>query len=125
MRARVPAKSKTQHDVAKLMKEQGAALLGEAKAERYRELLAELKKMKQEEVPADYALCVTEMGPVARKRSCSSAAIAHLLGPRSVDPRFPRILDRGRGNSLRPDRAKIPAAGGWCWPIGSPRPTTR
>ena len=50
-------------DFTQLMKQRGPELLGKAKHDEYVSLMKQLEELKRNKVEADYALCVTEIGP--------------------------------------------------------------
>ena len=50
-------------DFVQLIKQRGPELLGKARHEEYQSLTKQLEELKQKKIEADYALCVTEIGP--------------------------------------------------------------
>lgn len=60
MRKNAPPKNVTEQ-----IKTAGAKLLGEAKFKNYNELVAKLERLKNERLPGEFALCVSEFGPQA------------------------------------------------------------
>ena len=65
--------------------------------------------MKQQPIPADYALCVTEAGLVAPDTFVLKRGNPRLVGEK-VEPSFPRILDP-RPPRLAPPQAKTHSTG--------------
>jgi mono/diheme cytochrome c family protein len=109
LQARLPAKSRSQRELSALMKQKGPILLGDAKFKRYQVLQTSLRKLKQNPVPAEYALCVTESGMKAPETFVLNRGNPHVLGEK-VEPAFPRILDP-RPPRLSPPQPKTHSTG--------------
>ncbi len=109
LRARFPAKNGSQRELAEWIKQNGSTVLGEERFQRYRALQASLRRMKQQPMPADYALCVTELGLKAPDTFVLRRGNPHVLGEK-VEPTFPRILDP-QPPRLLPPQAKTHSTG--------------
>lgn len=81
-------------ELAELLKNHGARLLGKSQYDAYLQLLTQLEQLKAERVPADFALCVTESGPQAPE-----TFVLYRGNPSSpreqVSPAFPSVLGGG------------------------------
>jgi mono/diheme cytochrome c family protein len=82
--------SVAKRQVAELLRSRAVNLLGEAWYAGYRKLHGELERLRREPVPADYALCVTEM-PHPPETHLLLRGNAHVPGAK-VEPGFPTII---------------------------------
>jgi hypothetical protein len=80
-----------QPDFAKLVRSEGARLLGKERFQRYEEQRRELEALKKQTVPAEKALCVTEAGRTAPETFVMLRGNPHVKGDK-VEPAFPLIL---------------------------------
>jgi hypothetical protein len=81
----------TPKDIRRYISKEGAELLGQARYDRYRELLRELASLKGERLPAETALAVTEAGRDAPETFVLLRGNPQVKGDR-VEPAFPQIL---------------------------------
>jgi len=79
-------------DLAALVISDGPRLIGQAETDRHDELLQKLAALKKS-VPDEYALSVTEAGPVPRETFVLERGNVHARGAK-VEPAFPGILAR-------------------------------
>src|SRR5262249_12494515 len=80
-----------QPDFAKLVRTDGARLLGKERFQRFEEQRRELEALKKQTVPAEKALCVTEAGRTAPETFVMLRGHPHVKGDK-VEPAFPLIL---------------------------------
>jgi mono/diheme cytochrome c family protein len=78
-------------DFARLIRREGAGLLGEAKVGRFRELSRELDDLKKAKAPADRALVVTEAGAVSPPTHVLIRGNPHSPGE-EVGPAFVQVV---------------------------------
>jgi hypothetical protein len=81
-------------DFAKLIAAEGPKLLGMETMAQYRKLRKQLETLKNQKVPADMALCVSEAGPVAEETFVMLRGNPNVKGER-VTPGFPQVLSAG------------------------------
>lgn len=81
-------------NIAELIKKAGPKLLGEEKVREYERSRAQLERLKNERVAAEYAMCVTEIGPEAPETFVLNRGNPHV--PRDkVEPAFLSLLGGG------------------------------
>ncbi len=78
-------------DLARLIRAEGANLLGVERYQRYAEQRRELQTLLRTKMAGDIALCVTESGPLAPDTFVLLRGNPHVQGEK-VDPAFPAIL---------------------------------
>jgi hypothetical protein len=79
-------------DLAELIQEEGARVLGEQRFQRYRELRRRLSALSRERVAGDFALCVTEAGSQAPETHVLLRGNPHVPGDK-VEPAFLTVLN--------------------------------
>jgi hypothetical protein len=79
------------YELARAIRSEGVAILGEAKAVRHRELRRELEALKAQDKAAEQALVVTEAGPDAPATHVLLRGNPHSLGE-TVEPGFLQVV---------------------------------
>jgi hypothetical protein len=82
---------KRARELARLLNETGASVLGSERFERYRALVRTLGELTKERPPAEAALCVTEAGPRAPESFVLARGNAHAPAEK-VEPGFPAVF---------------------------------
>ncbi|MDR3635570.1 MAG: DUF1549 domain-containing protein [Isosphaeraceae bacterium] len=77
--------------LAELIREAGAAVLGPERFERYKRLRHELERLNDQQVPAEKALCVSEMGAQAPETFVLMRGNPHVPGDK-VEPGFLQVV---------------------------------
>ena len=94
-------KKATAKNLAEQIQATGEKLLGREKFDTYNRLAGELDRLKKERVPAEYAMCVTEVGPQAPETFLLFRGNPAL--PRAkVEPGFLEILGGGKATIPSP-----------------------
>jgi hypothetical protein len=78
-------------NIAHLIRSEGPRLLGQTRVEEYQRLQADLVRVKKQRVPADKALCVSEVGRQPLETFVLVRGNPHVKGER-VEPAFPEVL---------------------------------
>ncbi|MBI5758825.1 MAG: DUF1549 domain-containing protein [Planctomycetales bacterium] len=81
-------------DFTSLIKTEGARVLGKERHEEYSRLTKELDELKRHKVPADYALCVSEVGPNPPESFVLARGNPQSQGAK-VEPAFLSVLGGG------------------------------
>ncbi len=92
-----------QAELARVIRREGVAILGEEKARRYRELRKELDELRNRKVPAERALVVTEAGPEAPETYVLIRGNPNAHGDK-VEPAFLQVVSRGAPNIPAPSQ---------------------
>jgi len=88
-------------DFQTLIKSRGAAVLGAKRFDEYSNLTKELDQLKRHKVPADYALCVTEVGPNPPESFVLARGNPLSQGDK-VDPAYLTVLGGGKASQAKP-----------------------
>jgi hypothetical protein len=78
-------------ELRRLLRDEGAKLLGKERYQRYEEQRRELQTLMQTKIAGEMALCVTESGPRAPETFVLIRGNAHVKGDK-VEPAFPVVL---------------------------------
>jgi hypothetical protein len=89
--AYMPEKKNSKADLAKLIVTEGPKLLGKDRIAEYQKLKKNLEKLKNQKVPAEMALCVTEPGPVVPDTFVLLRGNPNVKGDK-VKPGFPFVF---------------------------------
>jgi cytochrome c553 len=79
-------------DLATLIRQEGARVLGPERFERYRQALTLLKELRNQKAITDTALCITEAGPTCPETYVLLRGNPHVPGDK-VEPGFPQVVD--------------------------------
>jgi hypothetical protein len=88
-------------DFQTLIKSRGAVLLGAERFDEYSRLTKDLDQLKRHKVPADYALCVTEVGPNPPESFVLARGNPLSQGDK-VEPAFLSVLGGGKASLPKP-----------------------